>query len=248
MKIAISQPAYLPWLGYFDLIDQVDAFVLLDNVQFEKQSWQHRNRIKTPTGLQWLTVPVAFRGHFGQRIFEVQIREPEFVGTHVKGIELNYRRAPFFERYFSEFAELLRLHCSSRLSVLTQQLIEWFCSVLDIRTKILRASDLDGMGRRSELLISICGLLKADSYLSPLGSAVYLMDDLGAFSTANIQVGFQHYEHPSYRQMFPPFISHASVLDLILNEGPNSLSILRGGRRLAFSPQELMSSAGESNH
>lgn len=244
MRIAISQPAYLPWLGYFDLIDQVDTFVMLDNVQFEKQSWQHRNRIKTPTGLQWLTVPVVFRGHFGQKILDVQIREPEFAATHIKGIELNYRRAPFFEQYFSEVAELIRLHCGSRLSVLTQHLIEWFCRVLDMRTKILRASDLGGMGRRSELLISICGLLKANSYLSPLGSAVYLMDDIGAFSAANIEVGFQHYDHPSYRQMFPPFISHASILDLIFTEGPNSLSILRSGRRLSYSPQELVSSAG----
>ena len=74
MKVAISQPTYLPWIGYFDLIDQVDAFIFLDSVQFEKQSWQQRNRIKTPKGLQWLTVPVMFRGRFGQLIHQVEIR------------------------------------------------------------------------------------------------------------------------------------------------------------------------------
>src|SRR3954468_24921810 len=226
MRIAISQPAYLPWLGYFDLIDQVDTFVLLDNVQFEKQSWQHRNRIKTPTGFQWLTVPVQFRGHFGQKIVEVQIRDREFFESHIKGVELNYRRAPFFEQYFPGIAELIRIHSRSRLVELTQHLIEEFCAVLDIRTKILRASDLNGIGRRSELLVSLCRLLNANSYLSPLGSAVYLSADIGVFEAAKIEVGFQHYEHPSYRQMFPPFLSHASVLDLILNEGPNSLAIL----------------------
>jgi len=87
MKIAISQPTYLPWLGYFDLIDQVDVFVLLDSVQFEKQSWQQRNRIKTPTGLQWLTVPVEFRGRLGQRIMEVIIRDdPDLPKKHLRAI------------------------------------------------------------------------------------------------------------------------------------------------------------------
>jgi hypothetical protein len=82
VKLAIAQPTYLPWLGYFGLLDQVDQFVILDTVQFEKQSWQQRNRIKTPTGLQWLTVPVTFRGRLGQRIVDVEIREPEFWRNH----------------------------------------------------------------------------------------------------------------------------------------------------------------------
>ncbi len=100
MRIAITQPTYLPWLGYFDLIDQVDTFVVLDTVQFERQSWQHRNRIKTSTGLQWLTVPVVFRDLLGQKILEVEIRDIEFRRKHLRGIEVNYARAPFFEEYF----------------------------------------------------------------------------------------------------------------------------------------------------
>ena len=104
MKIAISQPTYLPWIGYLDLIDQVETFVLLDNVQFERQSWQHRNRIKTPSGLHWLTVPVLFRGRFGQLINEVEIRDIEFWRNHLRAIELNYRRAPFFADYFDELS------------------------------------------------------------------------------------------------------------------------------------------------
>jgi hypothetical protein len=95
MKIATSQPTYLPWLGYFDLIDQVYTFVFLDNVRFEKQSWQQRNRIKTPAGLQWLTVPVLFRGRFGQLINEVEIRDIEFSRNHLRAIELNYRAHRF---------------------------------------------------------------------------------------------------------------------------------------------------------
>jgi hypothetical protein len=239
MRIAISQPAYLPWLGYFDLMEQVDTFVLLDSVQFEKQSWQQRNRIKTPSGLQWLTVPVVFRGHFGQRICEVDIRDPEFHRQHLRAIELNYRRAPFFQQYFPELSEILHGFSSQKLSALTQQLIVWFAGKFGIRTKVLRSSDLEALGRRSELLVSLCQLLRAESYLSPLGSAVYLLDELARFSAAGIDVAFQHYEHPEYRQLFPPFQSHASVLDLIFNEGPNSLAILRSGRRPAFTPGEV---------
>lgn len=244
MKIAISQPAYLPWAGYFDLIDQVDTFVLLDSVQFEKQSWQQRNRVKTPTGLQWLTVPVLFRGHFGQRIEEVMIREPEFFRKHLRTIELNYRRAPFFEQYFPELSEILESCAALRLVDLNLRLIQWFCRLLDIRTELLRSSDLAEKGTRSELLINLCLRLRADYYLSPLGSAVYLLDDIDQFTHAGIDVGFQHYEHPEYRQLFQPFQSHASVLDLIFNEGSNAISILRSGRRPAFRPAEVACASG----
>ena len=240
MKIAISQPAYLPWLGYFDLIDQVDTFVLLDSAQFEKQSWQQRNRIKTPTGLQWLTVPVIFRGRFGQRIQDVEIRDREFFRQHLRAIELNYRRAPYFEKYFPELAEILESRASSLLVDLNQRLIHWFCGVLDIRTEIGRSSDLAETGRRSELLVNLCRHMQSKCYLSPLGSAVYLLNDLSKFSEAGIEVEFQHYEHPQYRQLFMPFQSHASVLDLIFNEGDAAMSILRTGRRPAFQPDEVV--------
>jgi hypothetical protein len=243
MKIAISQPAYLPWLGYFDLIDQVDAFVLLDSVQFEKQSWQQRNRIKTPSGLQWLTVPVIFRGCFGQRIQDVVIREPEFFRKHLRAIELNYRRAPFFNQYCPELAQILQ-SCSASLVELNLELIRWFCQILGIRTTLLRSSDLGECGVRSELLVNICRRLRSDYYLSPLGSAVYLLDDVDRFAQAGIEIGFQHYEHPEYRQLFLPFQSHASALDLIFNEGDASMAILRSGRRTPFTPAGIACAAG----
>jgi hypothetical protein len=240
MKIAISQPTYLPWLGYFDLIDQVDAFVLLDSVQFEKQSWQQRNRIKTPAGLQWLTVPVAFRGRFGQRIMEVIIRDPEFPKKHLRAIELNYRRAPFFDRHFPELARILEQHPSgSRLADLNSEIIQWVCMVLDIRTTIVRSSELGQEGRRSELLVNLCRSLNADSYVSPPGSAIYLLEDLQLFADAGIDVSFQYFEHPTYRQMFSVFVPYASVLDVLFNEGETSAQILRSGRRPAMTPEEL---------
>ncbi len=245
MKIAIAQPTYLPWLGYFDLLDQVDKFVLLDTVQFEKQSWQQRNRIKTPTGLQWLTVPVIFRGRLGQRIVDVEIREPEFWRDHLRAIELNYRRAPFFDKYFSAVNELLRAASSSpRLADFTIGLFGWLMETLGITTPIVRSSDLGVSGKRTQLLAEICGVLGATTYISPLGSADYLLSELTILTDRGIDVVFQHYEHPQYRQMFPPFEAHASVLDLLFSEGENSLSIIRSGRRSPFAPSEV---AGQQN-
>jgi hypothetical protein len=243
MKIAISQPTYLPWLGYFDLIDQVDAFVFLDSVQFEKQSWQHRNRIKTPVGLQWLTVPVAFRGRFGQQIHDVEIRDGDFVRKHLRAIELNYRRAPFFENHFLQISQILEKFCSgTSLAELNIELIWWCCRALGIQTPLVRSSELNECGRRSELLVNLCRHLNADMYISPPGSAVYLLDDLGLFADACIDVAFHHYQHPEYKQLFLPFTSYASALDLLFNEGPRAAEILRSGRRPLDSAETLISS------
>ncbi len=239
MKIAIAQPTYLPWLGYFDLLDQVDKFVLLDTVQFEKQSWQQRNRIKTPTGLLWLTVPVVFRGRLGQRIVDVEIREAEFWRDHLRAVELNYRRAPCFDDYYPALSELLRSASSGlRLAELTISLFRWLSKALGVETPIVRSSQLGVDGKRTQLLAEICSLSGATTYVSPLGSADYLLNDLPILTGQGVDVVFQHYEHPSYRQLFPPFQAHASVLDLLFNEGGNSLATVRSGRRTPFAPAE----------
>lgn len=240
MKAAISQPTYLPWLGYFDLIDQVDVFVILDSVQFEKQSWQQRNRIKTPTGLQWLTVPVAYRGRLAQRIDEVEIREPNFWETHLRGIELNYIRTPHFETYYPDFASLLKgTHAGSLLVDLNLKLIRWFMQALGLRKPMQRTSEMKQSGKRTELLGNILNSLGANEYLSPLGSADYLLGEMEIMSSRGIEVGFQHYEHPEYKQRFPPFQPYAAVLDLLFNEGDRSLEILRSGRRTSYTPEEV---------
>jgi UDP-2,4-diacetamido-2,4,6-trideoxy-beta-L-altropyranose hydrolase len=241
VKIAICQPTYLPWVGYFDLIDQVDVFVLLDSVQFQRQSWQHRNRVKTPSGLRWLTVPVKFRGRFGQLINEVEIREAEFWRDHLRAIELNYRRAPFFDRYFGDLSSQLRAMSSSPalMAELDIHLIEWFMNVLGIRTKVLLSSDLGRPGKRIELLANICTSLGGNQYVSPVGSAAYLLQGIDVLADKGVEVVFQHYEHPEYRQLFPPFCPYASVLDLIFNEGEGALEILRSGRRAPYLPDEV---------
>jgi hypothetical protein len=241
LKVAISQPTYLPWAGYFDLIDQVDCFVILDSVQFERQSWQQRNRIKTPSGLQWLTVPVVFRGRLEQRIRDVEIRNSDFVAKHLRAIELNYRRSQYFGAYFSQVTELLESHGRAGMALLdlNLRLMSWFCTVLGIRTPLVRSSALVESGKRVELLVSLCSRLNAATYLSALGAASYLMDELPRFAESGIRVEFHNYVHPSYKQLFPPFCPYASVLDLIFNEGPRSMEMIRSGRAQSLTPDQV---------
>ncbi len=240
MRIAMSQPTYLPWLGYLDLIDQVDTFVFLDSVQFEKRSWQQRNRIKVQGGLQLLTVPVAVKGRFEQKIKDVEIESLHFVQKHLRSIVWNYRRAPFFRRYFEEFAAILKT-CKPgiKLADLNIQLIQWLCAAFGIRTPLRRSSGLDEGGFRAERLLKICCVLGASTYLSSPGSAEYLADALPQFSRAGVDVIFQNYHHPSYAQMSEPFAAQASAIDLLFNHGDQSLEILRSGRGPALSPSAL---------
>ncbi len=246
MRIAICQPTYLPWLGYFDLMDQVDTFVLLDNVQFEKQSWQQRNRIKTPTGLQWLTVPVVFRGRLSQRIHEVEIRDAAFGRKHLRGVELNYAHAPFFREFFPALSTILKeIAPQTHLADLNLQLIQWLTGILGIRTPLLRASTLGVEGKRTELLAGICRKLGASQYVSPIGSAEYLLAEIDILARAGVETVFHHYEHPSYAQQFPPFAAFASVIDLIFNEGGGSMEIVRSGRGVPLCPGEVAARIAE---
>jgi WbqC-like protein family len=239
LKIAINQPTYLPWIGYFDLIDQVDVFVLLDNVQFQKQTWQQRNRIKTASGLQWLTVPVMFRGRFGQLIKDVEVRDPEFCRNHIRAIELAYRRSPHFSEFFPSLATQLQRLNQGLLVDLNSGLIEWLMRVLEIRTPVIRASALPASGKRTELLANICQALGAKQYVSPLGAAAYLVVEQDVLKRQNVEILFQNYKHPEYRQVFGPFEPFVSVVDLLFNHGKDAVRIFRSGRGTPYSIETL---------
>jgi len=226
-------------MGYFDLIDQVDLIVVLDNVQFVRQSWQHRNRIKTGNGLQWLTVPVAFRGRFGQVIKDVEIRDREFARSHLRAIELAYRRSRYFAEYFPGLRERLNGHQEGLLSELNLSLIDWALGILKISTNLVRASSLHVSGKRTELLGEICEAVGGSEYLSPLGSADYLLAEQNLLRDRGIRILFQNYEHPQYRQLFPPFESFASAIDVIFNYGPLAREIIQSGRREPFTVEQL---------
>lgn len=227
--VAIMQPTFLPWIGYFSLIDQVDTFVFLDSVQFDKRSWQQRNRIKTAQGAQYLSVPVLSKGKRDQKICEVEIdTSQKFQIRHLKTIENNYRKAPYFLKYWQDFKDQF-LKEYSFLSDLNIILIKWFCEKLGLNPDFLFASKLNVEGKKVELLIDICRKTNADCYLSPLGSKTYIEDN-NLFEKQGIMLQYQDYVHPQYSQLYSGFISHLSVLDLLLNEGNSSLKILRMGQ------------------
>lgn len=227
----IMQPTYLPWPGYFDLMDQSDIFVFLDSVQFDKRSWQQRNRIKCSTGEQMLTVPVFSKGQFYQNICEVRIdHSSNFIESHIKAIQINYARSRYFSRYFNEIAGILRKK-HILLCDLNIEIILWIKEVFGLRAKILRSSSLNIQGNKVALLADICKSLGVSHYLSPRGSLDYISQN-NFFDEYGIQLSYQNYEPAFYHQLFGEFIPYLSTLDMLLNEGEQSLAIIRAGRKL----------------
>jgi hypothetical protein len=225
------QPTYLPWLGFFDLIDQSQVFIFLDNVQFEKQSWQQRNRIRTSKGLEWLTIPSLIKGRSHQLINEVRINySSNFAKRHLRALGMNYQRAPYLSNYFPELQAILNSEILS-LCEFNISLIKWLSAVMGIQANFLRSSELEGQGKRASLLVNLCEKVLSNNYLSTYGSKDYLISEYDTFMGAGIEVRLHNYQHPEYRQLYSPFLPYASVIDLLLNEGERSLEIIRSGRR-----------------
>lgn len=228
----------MPWSGFFALMDQCDTVVLLDSVQFSKQSWQQRNRIRTDKGLEFITVPVKTAGRFGQKINEVEIASNDFISNIESKIMLHYKKAPFFQDYFPLIMEVLKKKVTERnLSALNLGIIELFVEILGIQTPLVLSSSLKIAADRSVLLADICDYFSCSSYLSPRGSSEYLWNDRKIFENRDIKVFLQNFNHPTYRQVYDPFLPLASVCDLIFNEGPNSSSIVRSGTNI---PERLI--------
>lgn len=226
MIIAIHQPQYLPWLGYFDKIEQSDVFVFLDNVQFKKNEWQNRNKIKTSEGWQWLSVPVIHS--FGQKISDVEINNTVQWGRkHLNALATHYSKAPFFQNHI-DFLEKTFSQEWKRLAEINIHLIHYLTEALGIKNKkFIIASDLTTKEGSSERLADICRQLNGDVYLSGRDGSKYL--DLDLFKHESIQVVFQDYKHPRYPQLYGEFEPFLSVIDLLFNCGPESLSILKKG-------------------
>jgi len=228
MIAAIHQPNYLPWAGYFYKIDKCDVFVFLDNVQYTKNSFINRNRIKTAQGAQWLTVGVLTKGHLGQLISQVEIdNNVPWGAIHGKTIHQNYAKAPGFDKYRAFFEDVYRRGWE-KLADLNETLVKLVCGILGTgsRVEFVRASELGVTGRDTELLINICRAVGADTYLSGFGGAKYQAEK--EFEEAGIQLKYYDFQHPNYRQLWGDFIPDLSIIDLLFNEGDKSRQILRG--------------------
>jgi len=225
MIVSVHQPQYLPWLGYFDKIDRADAFVLLDTVQYKKNEWQNRNRIKTAQGPQWLTVPVTY--HYPQLICEVGVNNRErWQHRQQQALATNYRRAShwgclegFFEEIFSR--------SWTTVAELNIRVVKGLAAMLGIATPIHVASELGSFPEDpDERLIALTKRLGATTYLAGNGGRDYM--DLAKYERAGVEVLFQEYRHPRYGQLFGEFEPNMSIIDLIYNHGEASLPILRG--------------------
>jgi hypothetical protein len=233
VKIAIHQPQYLPWLGYFDKLDSADVFIFLDTVQFKKHEWQNRNRIRTKDGWQWLTVPIIDR--FPERIDRVEVNaKTDWQRKHCQALRLHYGSAPHWEPLGPKLLALSEQPWT-RLVDLNVAVLDLLCEHLNIRTRRCLASTLVAREEPTDRLIDLCRAVGGTVYLAGQGAAplpdVPSYMDVGRFPRAGIQVQFQEYQHPTYPQRYQPFISHLAVVDLLFNCGPESLNVLRSGRR-----------------
>lgn len=241
MIVAVHQPQYFPWLGYFDKIHRADVFVFLDTVQFKKNEWQNRNRIKTSQGWQWLTVPIEHR--FGQKIQHVNIcQSRKWRSKHLRALKTNYSSAPHFKAYWNEIEDILTANWHN-LSALNIYLIKRLMKLLNIETRVSIASQLPPMPETpDERLIKILEYFEADTYLAGDGGKSYM--NLKKYKKAQIEVIFQNYEHPAYSQLFGEFEPYMSVLDLLFNCGDNSLEILSNKERVEYEYHSYRSASG----
>lgn len=233
---AIVQPHYLPWIGYFEMADRVDVFVLLDDVQFIKREWKNRNRIRKTASAEdtkWLSVPIRRECQHGL-IRDAAISDDfEWIDTHGHALHEVYGRTPFYEEYAGWLNELLERHrTGSTLAALNMELIGELCRKLGITTKLVASSSLEVGGVREEKLLRICQAVEADFYLANNATATYVGAEY--FGAAGIGFATQDYAHPVYGQTTRnqplPFISHLSVIDLLFNQGSEALDIIRQGR------------------
>jgi hypothetical protein len=225
--ISIHQPGYLPWLGFFDKIARSDVFVLLDDVQFEKNYFDNRNKIKIVDGWGWLTVPVKYK--FGDKLNEVKIdNNQRWAEKHYKALSMNYNKSRYFPEYCQFFKEFYEGNWE-KLIDLNVAFINFAVEKLGMKKEIIKSSELDIKEEKSERLLNICKKLKADVYLSGRFGKNYLNEK--DFEENNIKVVYQDFKHPAYPQLYGNFIPELSVVDLLLNCGQESLNIILNDKK-----------------
>ena len=226
-RVAIVQSCYIPWKGYFDLINSVDEFVLYDDCQYTRQNWRNRNRIKTAHGTRWLTIPVRVNGLYEQRLDETETADPKWASKHWDIIRQAYRNSPYFTAY-ADKVERAYSSCRSerRLSMINRSLLELVCEVLHIETDLTWSTEYPASGSRTERVVSVCKEAGATVYLSGPRARSYL--EPSVFEQAGIELQyFDYHGYPEYPQLYPPFEHQVTVLDLLFNAGPEACALMK---------------------
>ena len=220
-KVAIVQSNYIPWKGYFDMIAAVDEFILYDDMQYTRRDWRNRNQIKTPQGLQWLTVPVQVKGKYYQKIRDTELAGSAWAHAHWKALELNYRRAPFFDQIAAWVEPLYIGRSYTHLSELNRAFIEWICRFLRIGTAITNSWDYKLLDGKSERLADLCAQAGATQYISGPAARDYIEESV--FGSMGIKLTWFDYSgYPEYPQLWGGFAHGVSMLDLLFNCGPDA--------------------------
>ena len=220
-KIAILQSNYIPWKGYFDLIASVDEVILFDDMQYTRRDWRNRNQIKTPQGLQWLSVPVLVKGKYFQTIRETVIDGSSWALMHWKALSQNYGKSAYFKEIGNWLEPLYVSQHYSHLSQLNRTLIEGVCLYLGIQTSITNSWDYELVEGKTSRLVSLCLQANATEYVSGPAAQSYI--DESVFNQSNIDLTwFEYGSYPEYPQLYGLFQHHVSILDLLFNCGPNS--------------------------
>ena len=226
-RVAIQQSNYIPWKGYFDIIHDVDEFIFLDDVQYTRQDWRNRNRIKTAHGVRWLTIPVGTSLH--RRICDVELPAGEWAEDHWRRIELCYAAAPHFGRYRAALEEIYRDQKWKRLSDFNQQLIRTISEWLGITTRFRDSCILGARGQAQEGVLDLVDRVGADVYVSGPAAQAYIEPQ--RFAGAGIELRWKDYSgYPEYPQFHPPFVHEVTVLDLLFHTGPEAPYYIWGWR------------------
>jgi hypothetical protein len=227
MKIAIIQSNYLPWKGYFDIINDVDCFVFLEDVQYTKNDWRNRNKLKTPNGTEWFTVPVI--GGTKQKIYEAKIDSNQnWEKKHKKMINANYSKATYYNSYKDDIMEIYNQKFEN-ISELNIYSIKKICDLLNISTEFINSIEMDTDGVKENKIIDICCQLGANEYLSGPAAKNYIHEK--KFRDANIKLFFKNYsDYPEYPQVWGEFSHFVSIIDLLFNCGEESSHYIWGWR------------------
>ncbi len=228
-KVAILQSNYIPWKGYFDLINIVDEFILYDDMQYTRRDWRNRNKIKTPQGLQWLTIRVEIKGKFFQKINETKVSEKDWAKKHWQSILRNYSKSKYFKDYKDIFEEMY-LNCEEEyLSQINYKFITTINEILEIKTKLRWSNEFKLVDGQTEKLLGICKDCNAEIYISGPAAKDYFDEELA--KKENIKVEWMDYSgYKEYEQLNPPFEHRVSILDLIFNEGTNAKNFMKSFR------------------
>lgn len=225
-KVIITQSNYIPWKGYFDSIKLVDEVILYDDVQYTKRDWRNRNKIKTPNGLKWLSIPVSVKGKFFQSIADTKISDANWQKKHWGALESNYSKAAFFKDYKDAIEELYLNFNSEYLSEINYHFLKGINNLLDIDTNMRFSSEFNLIEGKTERLIELCKQVNAKDYYTGPSAKNYIDENL--FNQENINVHYLDFSnYKPYEQLYPPFSHYVTILDLIFNTGKDSKSYLK---------------------